>query len=285
MHTRSLWSQTTNGITPLAVWTVITKYTLLTLKISQFARKKFGCNCLCTTFTAYEDLREFWSPQFSIFQFPIIHSVCQRLLLRNSLRNMQTSQEHLKVINVYGKFREGQTEWIMWNWEIENESYTKQLRSKKWIKGDTMSYLKKMNIGDYLQSIPYEKVSEVTTRKLRHCWWPCKAFWRRLIANRNHCTSKALCSLCARVLIWFLHWRPLCLKAGAIPDYGSSFKVILAAVFNLISIMHLFIFLMINCTHTTENEIEFSASLNLLHVTPSSRYWKSLAWGSNNFIG
>ena len=61
-------------------------------------------------------------PEFSIFQFPIMHSVfpqiLHKLLLRNALGNMQTSQEYFTTI-VYAKFG-GQTECIMDNWKIVN---------------------------------------------------------------------------------------------------------------------------------------------------------------------
>ena len=61
---------------------------------------------------------------FSIFQFPIMHSVCSqilhKLLLRNALGNMQTSQEYFTTI-VYAKFG-GRTECIMDNWKIVNSA-------------------------------------------------------------------------------------------------------------------------------------------------------------------
>ena len=44
----------------------------------------------------------------------------EKLLLRNALGNMQTSQEYLTTI-VYAKFG-GQTECIMDNWKIVNET-------------------------------------------------------------------------------------------------------------------------------------------------------------------
>ena len=68
--------------------------------------------------------------EFSIFQFPItiMHSVCpqilHKLLLRNALGNMQTSQEYFTTI-VYAKFG-GQTECIMDNWKIVNETQRQQ---------------------------------------------------------------------------------------------------------------------------------------------------------------
>ena len=61
--------------------------------------------------------------QFSIFQFPIIHSVCPPQILHkplflNAPGSIAFSQEHFKTIS-YAKFG-GQTECIMGNWKIVN---------------------------------------------------------------------------------------------------------------------------------------------------------------------
>ena len=63
--------------------------------------------------------------QFSIFQFPIIHSVCppnlHTPLFLNAPGSIEFSQEHFKTIS-YAKFGE-QTECIMGNWKIVNRPF------------------------------------------------------------------------------------------------------------------------------------------------------------------
>ena len=59
---------------------------------------------------------------FSIFQFPIRHSVSPQILHKplflNAPGSIAFSQEHFKTIS-YAKFG-GQTEYIMGNWKIVN---------------------------------------------------------------------------------------------------------------------------------------------------------------------
>ena len=63
--------------------------------------------------------------EFSIFQLPIIHSVCPQILHKplflNAPGSIAFSQEHFKTIS-YAKFG-GQTECIMGNWKIVNRGY------------------------------------------------------------------------------------------------------------------------------------------------------------------
>ena len=70
------------------------------------------------------------------FQFPIMHSVCpqllHKLLLWNTLGNMQTSEEHFTTI-VNAKFG-GQTECTMGNWKRENFRNAKSMSSRSWYK-------------------------------------------------------------------------------------------------------------------------------------------------------
>ena len=105
---------------------------------------------LCRAFTTCQDYREFWSPWFSIFHLPIIYSLCPwnlanqfKLLLWNSLGNIQTFQKHL-IINVYGKFGR----------------QTKRHNSTHWVKIEKMRYLRKRKRTNNLQSIPDEKISD-----------------------------------------------------------------------------------------------------------------------------
>ena len=68
---------------------------------------------------------DYWKKLFSIFEFPIIHSVCppppqilHKPLFSNAPGSIAFSQEHFKTIS-YAKFG-GQTECIMGNSKIVN---------------------------------------------------------------------------------------------------------------------------------------------------------------------
>ena len=70
---------------------------------------------------------------FSIFEFPIIHYVCPQILHKplflNAPGSIAFSQEHFKTIS-YAKFG-GQTECIMGNLKIVNESVSTHLVTKR----------------------------------------------------------------------------------------------------------------------------------------------------------
>ena len=80
--------------------------------------------------------------KFSMFQFPIIQSVCPQILHKplflNAPGSIAFSQEHLKTIS-YAKFG-GQTECIMGNWKIVNNAFSAGYRHSFFLGYDTHTF-------------------------------------------------------------------------------------------------------------------------------------------------
>ena len=82
------------------------------------------CSTQCEVLVVYV-FKKWANDEIPILYFPIPHNalclppqILHKLLLRNALGNMQTSQENFRTI-VYAKFG-GQTESVMDNWKIVN---------------------------------------------------------------------------------------------------------------------------------------------------------------------